>query len=310
MKKFPLAPLVLISSVALAACGGPRFESDGRALPTPDDPGIYLLAGDELRRIDGSPEWEQKTWPSRSDLGPDVEFIVFDPSIASVPAGEAITLARVAWLRSEIERTGQAAPASGSQWVVTGLDDFTEPMVATPHPELAGVVHLRPTDWRLQPGLYELALTTGTRRRARVGVLWSSLDKRAYSAANCVDRMLAYEARFQSCTDSAVAPAQEISTPAPLSAPQPAVSALRITLDKPVREHGGLTIRGSILNTSGSPQRVPTLKGTIYDAAGQPTDTWLFAAPEESVAPGSESGFTTWRPAPDGAARLNVDFVG
>jgi hypothetical protein len=310
MQGFKLAPLAL--SLILAACGGPDFAVNGRELPEPDDPGFYVLASDgDLRRIDGSPEWERQTWAQRSDLAPDIEFIVLDNSLAGATAGRAVPvrMSRVAWLRSELEPTGQAAPAAGSQWVATGLEAFDEPVVATPHPRIAGLFHLQPAA-PLQPGLYEISLDTGSLRRARIGVLWNATDKRVYSAAHCVDRVLDYTTRFQRCADSGAAQAQYVAAPAPAVPQPPSPLGLQISLDKPLKESGGLTITGNIVNTSGSTQRLPELQGQILDASGQVIDSWLFTAPSGVMQPGESTQFSTWRPSPNGAARLNVDFVG
>ena len=335
MKITFIAPLVIAS--VLAACGGPEFTANGRELPTPDDPGIYLLtSGGELQRIDGDPEWERRTWDQRSDLAPDVEFIVFDHSIAG--AGPKVArLSRVAWLRSELTRTGQAAPPQGSQWVVTGLDAFTEPLVGVRHPEHEEVVYLRPADHALNPGLYELEITTGSRRNARIGVHWSSEDRRAYSAANCVDRMLWTDGGYQPCDfrgvgdDRTAAHSQPgyaqsgygqpeysqqgYAQPVLSNQPDPQVAAaptpLTIELDKPIKEAGSLTIRGRVVNATGSRQVVPQLKGTIVDASGRAVDSWYFAAPGgPTLEPFAATEFVTRRPAVEGASRLDVDFVG
>lgn len=306
------------TALALAACGGPEFTAGGRALPTPDDPGLYVLtAGDELRRIDGSPEWEEETWPSRSDLRPDVEFIIYEPALADAArSGEgAIRLWRVAWLRSELEPTGQAAPVSGSQWVVAGLDGLAVPLAATPHPEERGVIHLRPAEG-LSPGLYELRSepAAGPVHSGRIGIRWSSTDKRAYSAAHCVDRVVGGEKRFRPCTASNGARAEAagstgMSSPTSMTTTQSAADALKIELFDPVPENGGLTVRGRVTNRSDAPRSVPMLKGTILDRSGNPTDSWLFTTPESTVPAGGTIAFTTWRPASEGAARINVDFA-
>lgn len=310
------SPIPALASLAflLAACGGPDFVAGGRSLPIPEDPGIYALrANDELERLDGPAEWERKTWPRRSDLEPGIEFIVLEPGIGRDQAGvnDPARLWRIAWLRSDIEPTGAAGPRSGSEWVLASLDSQSEPVAVTWHPEIRGLFHLAPSR-PLEPGLYELVLTRGTGERARVGVLWNSVDKRDYAAANCVDRLIGGQPQFQSC----IAPAAYHSEPnlvrearaeAPV-ATQP--NTLRITLGKPSREAGGLRITGTVVNASDRAQRVPMLRGTILDNAGIATDSWVFSAQAASIGPKGEVPFTTWRSAPDGASRLDVDFVG
>lgn len=310
------AMLLTVFALTLAACGGPEFTAGGRALPIPDAPGLYALTTDnELRRIDGSPEWERKTWQSRSEFAPGTEFIVFDPALAGQPSGEAVNLWQVAWLRSELEATGQAAPVSGSEWVVARLESQRVPLAATPHPEIPGLIHLSPSG-RLSPGLYELRAEPPAApvRSGRIGVLWSSLDKRDYSATHCVDRVVSGEKRYQPCTNAGTAgtsggstsPSRTTSAMNPVRARS---GSLRVELNGPVKERGGLTIRGRVVNASSTMQTVPMLKGTILDASGNPTDSWLFAAPENTVPPRGAIPFSTWRPAPPGAVRLNVDFV-
>lgn len=310
------AMLLTVCSLTLAACGGPEFTAGGRPLPTPEDPGLYALTTDnELRRISGSEEWERKTWPSRSDFAPGTEFIVYEPALAGTPPGDGVDLWRVAWLRSELEPTGQAAPVNGSEWVVAGLEDHRVPLAATPHPEIPGVVHLSPGR-RLSPGLYELRTEPPAApvRSGRIGVLWNSLTKRDYAASHCVDRVVGGEARYQPCTGESMAVASAGSTVSSRTASsmnpvQPRSGALTLELNEPVKERGGLTIRGRVVNASSRMQTLPMLKGTILDASGNPADSWVFAAPENTLPPGGVVAFSTWRPAPPGAARLNVDFV-
>lgn len=320
--------LFCAAALALAACGGgPKFSAGGRDLPTPDEPGVYVLtSGGELRRIDGSPEWERKTWSSRSDFAPGAEFIVHEPALASGagPAEEIVKLWSVAWLRSELEPTGHAAPVSGSQWVVTSLDELRVPLTATPHPEIPGIVHFGPAE-RLGPGLYELHVSPpGVQgRQGRFGVLWSSLDKRTYSSAHCVDRVLGGGTAFQPCTASHLAQdrayqeqasqvqASQIhaSDDTAAAPPTPAGRALEIELFEPVRENGGLRIQGTVRNDSNRARTVPMLQATVLDRSGQPVDSWVFAPPESDIAPGEQFTFTTWRPVAEGASRLDVDFA-
>lgn len=318
MYRLSATPLFCAIALTLAACGGgPQFSAGGRALPTPDEPGVYALKPDgELARIDGSPEWERKTWPARSDLAPGVEFIVREPTLAGAPgqAEEAVDLWRVAWLRSELEPTGQAAPVSGSQWVVARLDGLGVPLAATPHPEIPNIFHLGPAE-RLGPGLYELQVSPpGVEgRQGRFGILWNSLDKRTYSSAHCVDRVLGGGTSFQPCTASRagghVGGTRSAAYGGPQSTPEPAGLPLRIELREPVRENGGLRIRGTVRNASGSVQPVPMLQATVVDRSGQPVDSWEFAPPESRIAPGGQLLFTSWRPVRQGATRLDVDFV-
>ena len=309
MKQVAASVLFSAVAVALAACGGgPEFTAGGRDLPTPEEPGVYVLtSGGELSRIDGPPDWERKTWPERADFSPAAELIVHEPAIAR-GTGEEIELWRVAWLRSELQPTGQAAPVDGSQWVAADLEELRVPLAVTPHPEIPGIVHLDPGD-RLEPGLYELQVSPRgvERRQGRFGVMWNSLDRRSYSAAHCVDRVLGGGTGFRPCTASHAASMQE--TNAAVSSMQQAVAPLRIEGLETTRQDGGLRIRGTVRNTSDQVQAVPRLEATVLDASGKPMDSWVFAPPSDRIGPGGRIAFTTWQPVAPGASRLDVDFA-
>lgn len=316
----PLTAAFLAS--ALTACGGgPDLVAGGRELPVPDEPGVYALTADgDLHRLDGPPEWESQTWPQRSEFGPDVQFVVYEPDLAGSPA--PARLWRVAWLRSEIQPTGIAGPRAGSEWVVADLESQSEPLLVTPSTSVPGLIHLAPAR-PLSPGLYEFAYTQSAGVRARVGVNWSGTDKRTYAAANCVDRIAGSAPMFQPCAGSPQAPAGGIMREASMTAPAPAAvtpavteavpaavaGPLKISLESPIRENGGWRVRGVIVNASAQMQPAPVLRGTILDAAGSPADHWYFNADDSLIAPGSEVSFTTWRRAPAGGSRLNVDMV-
>lgn len=311
MKQVAASVLFSAAALTLAACGGgPEFTAGGRELPTPEEPGVYVLtSGGELSRIDGPPDWERKTWPERADFSPGAELIVYEPAVAG-GTGEEIDLFRVAWLRSELQPTGQAAPVDGSQWVVADLEELRLPLSVTPHPEIPGIVHLDPGD-RLEPGLYELQVSPRgvERRQGRFGVMWNSLDRRGYSAAHCVDRVLGGGTAFRPCTASQAAPAQEAYAAAS-SMQQGAAPPLRIEALDTARQDGGLRIRGTVRNTSNQVQTVPMLRATVFDASGRPMDSWDFAPPRDRIAPRGRITFTAWQPVAEGASRLDVDFAG
>ncbi|MGM0583874.1 MAG: hypothetical protein ACQEUZ_04425 [Pseudomonadota bacterium] len=316
MRKMIPTPLLLASALALAACGGgPEFAAGGRPLPTPEERGVYVLTpGGELARVDGSPEWERGSWPARSDFGPEIEFIVRDPALAGGSGqGEApVKLWRVAWLRSELQTNGRVAPAQGSKWVVAPLERLRAPLRATAHPGIPEIRHYTPAQ-PLAPGLYELQVESaaGRSRTARVGVRWSSVDQRDYASAHCVDRVAADERAFRPCDagrDGSERGDQrgrgEVFSSEPAGAPP-----LRIALGEPAREDGGLRVRGTVRNLSASVQPAPMLRATVRDAAGRPLESWVFPPPERRIAPGGRMPFETRGPAPEGASRLDMDFV-
>lgn len=315
MNRLSATSLLCAAAFTLAACGGgPDFAAGGRKLPTPDDTGIYVLTpDDELARIDGSPEWERQTWPARADFTPGIEFVLYEPALAGGD-GDAVHLWRVAWLRSELQPTGQAAPVSGSQWVAAELEGLRVPLAVTPHPEIPGLFHLDPGA-RLEPGLYELKVSPRgvERRQGRFGVLWNSVDKRTYSAAHCVDRVNGGRVAFRPCAASqanvAQAGAGQTAYNVFATTNNAARNPLRIELLDPVRERGGLRIRGTVSNSSNRAQAIPEMRATVFDRAGRRVDSWVFAPPQGRIAPGGQVMFTAWQPVAEGAARLDVDFV-
>jgi Protein of unknown function (DUF3426) len=188
--------------VGLAACAGTR----GPSYPIPDEPGLYALtSGDNLHRLDGDREWEIETWPERSDMPSGVQFVVSDPGLVGRPAGTVIELWRVAWVRSEINAANQAMPVEGSQWATAPLDPFRIPFRYESEPDQTDVVHIVPTT-PLEPGLYTLRIVGPGAQQARVGVAWSSVDRRQYSAANCVDRYSAEGNVYRACTTTVGTP--------------------------------------------------------------------------------------------------------
>jgi hypothetical protein len=180
--------------VGVGACAG----SNEPSYPIPDDTGIYAMTDDGgLMRLDGDRDWEAETWPDRSGMPPDVQFVISDPALAGRSPGSAVELWKVAWERSEINAQNQAMPVSGSQWVVAPMQSFSVPFRYESPAGETGVVHIVPTG-PLAPGLYTLRIVNPGARQARIGVDWNSVDQRQYSAANCVDR---YEGNvYRPCT--------------------------------------------------------------------------------------------------------------
>jgi hypothetical protein len=170
--------------VAVGACAG----SNEPSYPIPDDPGIYAITDDGgVMRLDGDQDWEAETWPERSAMPPEVQFVISDPALAGRSPGSAVELWKVAWERSEINAQSQAMPVSGSPWVVVPMQSFSVPFRYESPAGETDVVHIVPTG-PLAPGLYALRIVNPGARQARIGVDWDSVDQRQYSAANCVDR--------------------------------------------------------------------------------------------------------------------------
>ena len=188
--------------VGVSACAGTREPS----YPVPDEPGIYALTNqNDLRRLDGDSEWEVETWPERSGMPSNVQFVINDPALAGRSAGSSVELWKVAWVRSEINAQSQAMPVEGSQWAVAPIEQFSIPFRYESPAGQTEIVHIVPAA-PLQPGLYTLRIVNPGARQARVGVGWNNVDQRQYSAANCVDRYAAEGNVYRNCT-AAVGPA-------------------------------------------------------------------------------------------------------
>jgi hypothetical protein len=336
--------LVLLASASACAAG-----TSEPSYPVPDEPGIYsFTSNDTLRRLDGDRDWEVETWPERSNMPGNVQFVINEPALAGRSAGNSVELWRVAWVRSEIDPQGQVMPAQGSEWAVAPLAPFAIPFRYESPPGQTDVVHIVPTV-PLEPGLYTLRIANPGARQARVGVAWNGIDQRQYSAMNCVDRYdgNAYRPCSEAVASAAPAPAGNLSTGDPLAPaltanasngglaslapPQPAPQAapivvqqapahpvaaatsaqgLQIALTDPVRRNDGLLIQGAVINTSNQARAIPTMQGSLENAAGQEMRRWIFQPPVQTLQPGERANFSTEvRPIPTGTARASVAFI-
>jgi hypothetical protein len=323
--------LVLLASVS--ACAGTREPS----YPVPDEPGIYAFTTkDDLRRLDGDRDWELESWPERSNMPGNVHFVINEPALAGRSAGNSVELWRVAWVRSEIDPQGQAMPIEGSEWAVAPLAPFAIPFRYESPSGQTDIVHIVPTV-PLEPGLYTLRVANPGARQARVGVGWNDIDQRQYSTMNCVDRYDGNVYRPCNAAVAATAPAGDPLAPAltadasngglaSLAPPQPApvvvqqapaqpvaatsAQGLQIALADPVRRNDGLLIQGAIINTSNAVRAIPTMQGSLENAAGQEMRRWIFQPPVQSLQPGERANFSTEvRPIPTGTARASVAFI-
>jgi hypothetical protein len=334
--------LVLLASIS--ACAGTREPT----YPVPDEPGIYsFTTKDNLRRLDGDRDWEVETWPERSNMPNNVQFVINEPALAGRSAGNSVELWRVAWVRSEIDPQGQAMPIQGSEWAVAPLAPFAIPFRYESPPGQTDIVHIVPTV-PLEPGLYTLRIANPGARQARVGVAWNGIDQRQYSAMNCVDRYdgNAYRPCNAAVAGAAPAPAGDPYNagltanasngglaslsppqPAPVAAPQPApviaqqapaqpvaaatsAQGLQIALADPVRRNDGLLIQGAVINTSNEARTIPAMQGSLENAAGQEMRRWVFQPPVQTLQPGERANFSTEvRPIPTGTARASVAFI-
>ena len=328
--------ICLVFLAGASACAGTREPS----YPVPDEPGIYsLTTNDNLRRLDGDRDWEVESWPERSNMPGNVQFVINEPALAGRSAGNAVELWRVAWVRSEIDPQGQAMPIEGSEWAVAPLEPFAIPFRYESPAGQTDIVHIVPTV-PLEPGLYTLRIANPGARQARVGVAWNGIDQRQYSAMNCVDRYDGNVYRPCSAAVAANAPAPTGDPLAPaltanasngglasLAPPQPApvvvqqapaqpvaaatsAQGLQIALADPVRRNDGLLIQGAVINTSNEARAIPTMQGSLENAAGQEMRRWIFQPPVPTLQPGERANFSTEvRPIPTGTARASVAFI-
>ena len=337
--------LCLVLLAGVSACAGTREPS----FPVPDEPGIYAFTTkDNLRRLDGDRDWEVETWPERSNMPGNVQFVINEPALAGRSAGNSVELWRVAWVRSEINAQGQAMPVQGGQWAVAPLEPFAIPFRYESPPGQTEVVHIVPTV-PLEPGLYTLRIANPGARQARVGVTWNGTDQRQYSAMNCVDRYdgNTYRPCNAAVATAAPAPTGNLSTGDPnaagltadasngglasLAAPQPApapapvvvqqapaqpvaaatsAAGLQIALTDPVRRNDGLLIQGTVINTSNQVRAIPTMQGSLENSAGQEMRRWIFQPPVQTLQPGERANFSTEvSPIPAGVARASVAFI-
>lgn len=341
--------LCLVLLAGVSACAGTREPS----YPVPGEPGIYAFTTkDVLRRLDGDRDFEVETWPERSNMPGNVQFVVNEPALAGRSAANAVELWRVAWVRSEIDAQGQAMRVQGSEWAVAPLEPFAIPFRYESPAGQTDIVHIVPTV-PLQPGLYTLRIANA--RQARIGVTWNGTDQRRYSAMNCVDR---YDGNTYRLCNAVVGAAPAAGDPyaapaasaangglASLSPPQPApvvaqqapaaqqaaplqqapvaqqmpaqpvaaatsAEGLQIALENPVRRNDGLVIQGAVVNTSSQVRAIPTMQGSLENAAGQEMRRWIFQPPVATLQPGERANFSTEvRPIPTGTARASVAFI-
>jgi hypothetical protein len=293
-----------VAILALIAClpGCVSWLGSGNQEPVPRKPGLYALHQGDLQRLDGDREWEMETWEERSNIPPDVAFVIRHPQL---PASReqldgAIHFSRVAWVRSEISEEGDILPVNGNQWVTTDVDELRVPVELEPYVSNSEVVRVVPQA-RLQGGLYTLQLRTASAQiSARVGVGWASVDKRAYSAANCVDHYLGDAIRHRPCAQQEHAFANKW---------------LKVHLvDPEVRDTTGherqLIVSGVVINTSGRPRRVPTLEAQLLSTQGSVIERWQFEAGTTELQPGASARFRSSLPNPPaGIKKVHVTFA-
>src|SRR5262245_36253522 len=120
--------MVGVLAGALSACGSSsssnetaqvEVQSDDSDAELPARYGLYALQEGQLGRLDGENSFQVETWESRSSLGPDVRFIVFDRALSdrSMRLADAIKLRRVSHIRNDVAASGATTPLQKDVWV-------------------------------------------------------------------------------------------------------------------------------------------------------------------------------------------------
>lgn len=268
-------------ALGLAACTTVSgwFSSDAYLIP--DDEGLYAVNGETLQRLDGNPEWEAASWPTRSGLGTDTRFVVYQSALRnekSPPAADAIKLHKVAWVRSKIGADGSIGPVTDNRWGTPELQDFEVPLAfraVDARPDIQLATPTRP----LAPGLYTLRFRTPANQiNARAGILWSSVNQEKYSANTCVDRYP--DGSYRTCDDQ----------PRALSAN--GLSLYLLSPESKTEPDGAtISVRGVVVNNSDKQRRIPTLEGMLRTADGRVVQRWRFDSDIAELPPGESAGF-------------------
>jgi hypothetical protein len=288
--------------VLIANLSGCAWISFGSADPVPRKSGLYAVYDGELQRLDGDRKWEMKTWDERSNLPQETTFLIRHPQLPAPDQLEgAVSLSRVAWVRSEISPEGDILPVDGAKWVAAdGVDELRVPVSLEPHADHAEVVRVVPLA-RLERGLYTLQLRTRSARlSARAGIEWNTADRRAYSAANCVDRYQGDTTPYRRCAEQLHAFASKW---------------LKVHLVEPevrviANQQKQLIVSGVVINTSQRPRRVPTLEARLRSGQGEVIKRWRFEAATAELKPGDSARFRSALPnPPTGISNVHVTFA-
>ena len=283
----PMKPIIirlrygtLVATFLLSGCYAAPSEDFGSAqppatdvpVPLPNYYGLYAINQNALVRLEGSPDWERRTWSEREDLAPQVRFLAFSRALASnsEPLDRVITLSRVASLRDDATAVGvETAHPPGSVWLSPDLPDYRIRLEFQPVPDHPEIVIAQPES-PLPPGLYSLKLNGNEVQNSRFGIAWSSVQANQYAARYCVDR---YPGGYQSCASSApsgtdAGATTRASTPA-AGETHFVVRDLHSARARSGDGASGLIIEGELVNTSQVAAILPALSATLLDGQGQ-----------------------------------------
>src|SRR5262249_2620162 len=100
--------LVVLLAAGAAGCAGTPASKSHAVVPRPPTEGLYVVYNGKMGRLDDTPAKVLKTWPIRSNLGPNVEFVIHHPAVAAAGGSPAqlVALRQVAYVRSNIATSG------------------------------------------------------------------------------------------------------------------------------------------------------------------------------------------------------------
>jgi len=271
-----------VAAFSVSACSTLGWQSDKPFVP--EAAGLYALSHEGPQRLDGDHDWQVDTWEDRESLPPDLQFVVAEKALqnGNVDLDQAVTLRKLAWVRSRIDSRGRISPSREGRWHETELLSFEVPVKVQRMSSNPGIVRVNPSA-SLDPGLYALTIQAGGEAIiGRFGVQWPSVDKNRYAADHCVDRYSESKPFYRPCA------AQVRVRPA---------DGLQVYLvhpDASSKTSGGkMLIEGVIANTSKDRRIVPTLQGELKSADGKVVKRWEFNVTEDAVNPGEFRKFQT-----------------
>jgi hypothetical protein len=280
--------VVALLAAGVGGCAGTPKSKSQAVVPRPPTEGLYVVYNGKMGRLDDTPDKILKTWPVRSNLGPNLEFVIHHPAVAAAGGspGQLVALRQVAYVRSNITPSGTVHKNKKTEWIVASLDPLYVPARVTQDskdPTLLRVVPNEP----LTPGLYALSLRTGNSSvTGRFGVEWSKSDKEQYASTHCVDRYLTKPVLYRPCDE------RDGVEKAALK-----VQALNVTKVL-VNSSPALAIEGRLRNTSSKRQVVPTMVAVLNDKQGKEIKRWTFVPDAKELSPGNSVAFRTLAAAP------------
>lgn len=290
MTRIPMRHVLVAALLAasMAGCAGTSGSKPQATVQRPPTQGLYVVSNGKMGRLDDSPDKVLKTWPIRSNLGPNVAFVVHHPAIAESggPPGKLVSLRQVAYVRANIATSGTVRKNKKAEWIVASLDPLYVPARVVQDSKDPTLLRVTPTE-PLAPGLYALTLRTGKSAiTGRFGVEWSQADKKQYASAHCVDRYLTTPVLYRPCDERDSVEGAALK-----------VQALNITKAL-VNSAPALVIEGQLKNTSGKRQTVPPMLAILNDKQGKEIQRWTFTPEVKELLPGKSVTFRTLAASP------------